>query len=95
MATNEADPVETTGRDKFHLGAEAEDYITEVLENSVWRRAVTVDGKTYWETKDDGLGEVITNGSYKYRHMGSYLLLAPMDPDPEELPGAGRENINK
>ena len=95
MENSGAVHAENTGRDKLRLGPDAEDYVTEILENCVWRRAVTVDGKTYWSKKDGGIGEPICSGSFKYRRMDSYMLLAPIETDPEEHPGAESERINK
>jgi hypothetical protein len=91
----EADGTRSRGREKLHYGDEAGDYVTEVLENCVWRQAITVDGITYWTTKDGRPGETVANRSYKYRHKGSYMLLAPMDADPKEHGMTESEEIKK
>jgi hypothetical protein len=77
---------------------EADDYITEVLDGCVWRKATSVDGKVYWATNNTGgIGEPIQGGNFKFRHMGDYLLLAPMDEhvpdDPEARAKAIRQYI--
>jgi hypothetical protein len=91
----EADRNRSIGQEKLHYGNKANDHVTEVLENCVWRQAITVDGITYWTTKDGQLGEPVGDGSYKYRHKGSYMLLAAMDTDPEEHDMTESDKINK
>ena len=74
----DAAPKDSTPR--FHYGdQDAEDYITEVLDNCVWRKAVNVDGKMYWATSDPNKLGAPVEGQYKYRHFWSYMLLAPID----------------
>lgn len=68
---------------QIHLGdEESSKYVTEVIDNCVWRKAVNVDDKIYWATKTPGeLGEPVTGAAYKFRHYGDYILLAPKDED--------------
>jgi len=77
-------------RDEIHIGdEEAHKYVTEVIDNCVWRRAIPVDGTMYWATPNSGeIGEPIEDGDYKVRHFGDYALLALKDeehPDAEEI----------
>lgn len=61
---------------------EANKAITEVLDNSVWRKANLIDGKAYWATESAGaIGEPVVNGNFKIRHMGDYVLMVPIDDD--------------
>ncbi|USP79427.1 hypothetical protein yc1106_06701 [Curvularia clavata] len=83
-------------RPKIVYGEEAKSYVTEVLDNCVWRRATVVDGKTYWATDETGgIGEQIQDGKFKVRHMGGYLLLAPIDEDDSDDPEARAKAIQK
>jgi len=81
---------------KIHFGNKAADYVHEVIDNCVWRKAVSIDGKLYWATSKPGeLGELITDGSYKVRHYRDYILLAPKDGLTDEDPDAGAERISQ
>lgn len=75
---------------------EAEDHITEVLDNCLWRRATMVDGKAYWATNTTGgIGEQIRDGNFKVRHIGDYILLAPIEEHGPEDPEARAKEIRQ
>ena len=61
---------------------EDDEAVTGIIVNSIWREASLVDGKAYWATGTaGGIGEPVLNGNFETRHMGDYVLLAPMDDD--------------
>jgi hypothetical protein len=76
-------------------GEEARNYVTEVLDNCVWRKATTVDGNMYWATNNTGgIGEPV-HGNFKFRRAGDYLLLAPMDEHVPDDPEARAKAIRQ
>jgi hypothetical protein len=88
--------VERITREGFHFCDEdAFKYVTEVMENSVWRKAVTVDGGLYWATPDPGdIGEPV-HGKFQMRSFGDFVLLAPDDDVLKEDPDVTLEKIRR
>jgi hypothetical protein len=71
-----SDPMKQAGTASFKRDDE---YIRDILSKNIWRKAVQVDGELRW-TDESGtqVGELVpTDGAWKMRSFGEYMLLAP------------------